>query len=586
VLPYEVPLTFSNRHFFNFVYDNSINLERTLNEKNRNREVIRLYWKKCDKALDVIVSIIAVESYNPEKIKDDGNENYIELENITTIPFSYRITHKNGDYRELSICHPLNQLSIVNFYHTYKEIILYYCNLSKFSLRMPDKIARYVYFRDNLHYCLASDDVSSKTEEFDKEYESIKTFFVYKKCENIYKFYDSNVYHEAEEKFSKLLKLDISKCFDSIYTHSIAWAVLGKDIVKEHIKKSKETFAGKFDKIIQELNYCETNGIIIGPEFSRIFAEVILQSVDVELLRNLSLNKFKLKYELDYEIFRYVDDYFIFYNDDTVGEDIANNLKICLKKYKLSLNTAKTEKYQRPIITPISIAKHKILSLLDDFLIYTITDNVAGTKKGKIFINSKRFKIQYKTIIFEENVEYKVTSAYTLFIIERKVKEIIKSYKQPDTEHITEYKFVQALIEIMDIVFFIYVTSPRVSNSIKLIQILKLIIVFTKKQKTNKKSMDYDNKHSIYKYIYDKISAVLKRNELNRYSQVETLYLLTILPELGKEYWLEEKTLCKYFHIEENENENKNYCCKEDLNYLSITVILFYMRNKKKVFKT
>jgi hypothetical protein len=330
VLPYEVPLTFSNRHFYNFVYDNSINLEEVPNEK-----LIKLSWNKCDRALNAIMSIIACRGYKPEEIEYDGNKKYIELKKITTIPFSYRITHKDDDYRELSICHPLNQLSVMNFYHTYKEIILYYCNLSKFSLRMPDKIAKYVYFKDKLYYCSVSDDVSSKIEEFNKKYENIKTFFVYKKYSNIYKFYDSDIYHKAEEKFSKLSKLDISKCFDSIYTHSIAWAVLGKDIVKEHIKESEKTFAGKFDKIMQELNYCETNGIIIGPEFSRIFAEVILQSVDVELLRNLSS-----KHKLDYEIFRYV-----------------------------------TEKYQRPIITPISIVKQKISSLLDNFLTYTITNN-------------------------------------------------------------------------------------------------------------------------------------------------------------------------------------------------------------------
>jgi hypothetical protein len=58
---------------------------------------------------------------------------------IIAIPFSYRITHKGSDYIELSICHPLNQLSVVNFYHTYKEMILYYCNLSKFSLRWKYK---------------------------------------------------------------------------------------------------------------------------------------------------------------------------------------------------------------------------------------------------------------------------------------------------------------------------------------------------------------------------------------------------------------------------------------------------------------
>ncbi|OEG71074.1 hypothetical protein ATZ36_15645 [Candidatus Endomicrobiellum trichonymphae] len=64
----------------------------------------------------------------------------------------------------------------------------------------------------------------------------------------------------------------------------------------------------------------------------------------------------------------------------------------------MALNASKTEEYQRPIITT------KILSLLDDFLIYTITDNTTGTKKDKIIINSKRLKIQYKAIVSEGNV--------------------------------------------------------------------------------------------------------------------------------------------------------------------------------------
>lgn len=60
----------------------------------------------------------------------------------------------------------------------------------------------------------------------------------------------------------------------------------------------------------------------------------------------------------------------------------------------------------------------------------------------------------------------------------------------------------------MDIAFFMYATYPRVKNSIKLIQILKLIIIFAKKP--TKKSMDYDNQHYIYKYIYDKNRKVAK----------------------------------------------------------------------------
>lgn len=112
------------------------------------------------------------------------------------------------------------------------------------------------------------------------------------------------------KKYNKLLKLDISKCFDSIYTHSLAWAILGKDVAKSKIGITNQTFAGEFDRFMQVINYKETNGIIIGPEFSRIFAELILQNVDIRLEEKLSEERHY--HRQDYQIFRYVDDFFFF----------------------------------------------------------------------------------------------------------------------------------------------------------------------------------------------------------------------------------------------------------------------------------
>src|SRR5690606_30212828 len=113
------------------------------------------------------------------------------------------------------------------------------------------------------------------------------------------------------KKYNFLYKFDVSKCFNSIYTHSISWAILGKKFSKEIIGKEKETFGSKFDTLLMDLNYNETNGIIIGPEFSRIFAEIILQSIDLTVLHRIE-QQHNLKYKRDYEVFRYVDDYFVF----------------------------------------------------------------------------------------------------------------------------------------------------------------------------------------------------------------------------------------------------------------------------------
>ena len=63
-----------------------------------------------------------------------------------------------------------------------------------------------------------------------------------------------------------------------------------------------------------------------------------------------------------------------------------------------------------------------------------------------------------------------------------------------------------------------------------------------------------------------------------KYLQVETLYLLLALSELGRDYWLEESVLVEYFNIK---NEADNYVIDSELNYFSITVILLYIKGKK-----
>ena len=306
VLPFEVPITFSNRHFYEFLLSCKIAIEKekiTIKKNNTqtNQEIIKLLFGLKNKP------------FVGDGINFDED----------TIPFSYKIVHKENDFRELTIIHPKNQLIVVDFYDTYRELILYYSNKSQFSIRRPYRIAKYTYFKDRLHIEKLSEANDEILEQNDLEYENLKTFFVYKKYSNIHKFYESYQYHRCEKKFNYLFKFDISKCFDSIYTHSIGWAILNKEVVKKYLNKKRltqNTFWSKFDTLMQKMNYNETNGIVIGPEFSRIFAELILQEIDIRAKQELTIAG--LHYKKDYEIFRYVDDYFVFYNDETAKSSV------------------------------------------------------------------------------------------------------------------------------------------------------------------------------------------------------------------------------------------------------------------------
>ncbi|EHH9691899.1 RNA-directed DNA polymerase [Campylobacter lari] len=391
ILPYEVPLIFSNKNFYNFLlkykieinnyFDNSTNIEKN--------------FKK-------MLNMLFVD----EKCYKKG----------FTIPFHFKIPHKTNEYRKLSIIHPVHQIKVMNFYDTYKQAILYFSSKSEFSIRRPYKVANLFYNKNDFTNTKNIDDELNNSIEIKHHKEKyFKSFFAYKKYSHIYMFYESYEYQKNEKLFKKLYKFDISKCFDSIYTHSIAWAIYDKKTIKDNLNKINNTFADEFDKLMQNMNYKETNGVLIGPEFSRIFAELILQKIDKVVLNKLTENK--ILHKKDYVIFRYVDDYFLFYNEDDVKNLIIQTFNNELQKYKFYLNESKMEEFTKPFVTNITIAKKKIKDLLKEF---------DFDSNNKYTIDSKDIIVNFKAILKENEIKYNDILNYTLAIIDKKIDFINK----------------------------------------------------------------------------------------------------------------------------------------------------------------
>lgn len=560
VLPYETPVTFSNRYYYKY-------LLKSLKSKS-----------------------------NP-KYKSDYNKAQSEIESILfgvkgkTKPFIFKITHNQNDFRDLCIIHPFNQRKMVDFYEEFKNIILYYSSLSPFSIRKPFKVANFTFYNDILHKKNEDNDLQhSQIEQDDSEYENLKSFFTYRKYSNIHKFYESYQFHRSEKKYNKLLKIDVTKCFDSIYTHTITWALLNKNIVKTNIDSSVSTFGGEFDRLMQDLNANETNGIIIGPEFSRIFAELILQQIDIniyERLKSSDINEKKLIHKVDYEIFRYVDDYFIFYNEEVQKERILESFKLSLKEYKMYLNDKKSIQYSKPIITEISIAKQKINDLFNNHLILKEKEKevlVDDEQPNSIlYFSSNNVITRFKSIIKESGVEYKDIMNYTLAVLDNKTNKFIKKYKSLEEEIsiINQKEFEKGFLEILDVTFFLYSVSPKVNSTIKVCLILDKITSFLKKNKTNeyKEPFSPNNKHNVFKKISDEINLILSKNKSKKETQIETLYLLIALSQLGREYRLNLNVLCSYFNATHKKDGSIKF--NTQLNYFSITVLLFYIKNIK-----
>lgn len=615
VLPYEVPPYFSNRYFYNYLITKKVCLVGDeLRFKNDNSKITE----------QIIRLLFGFDKTKTKKTTEDYDYYEITDKNLITIPFSFRIAHKDDDYRELAVIHPINQLQLVQFYDKYKSNIKDATNKSQFSLRKPRSVASLEYFKDKtLTNKQSRNEEIEIIESSNKEYTSLKTYFSYQSCSNIFEFYESYEYQRAEKRFEKLLKFDISRCFDSIYTHSITWALLNKRAVKEYLTpKFKTTFGHKFDEMMQRMNYNETNGIIIGPEFSRIFAEIILQRVDREVekaLFKLRLENYgdsKFEYKKGYDVYRYVDDYFVFYSDDVVKREILKLYKIELQKYNLYFNESKTELFSKPIITNITIAKEEIRKLVEHSIIFKLDKGDLRTQLGIKYYSAKDIITNYKLILANTKTSYKDLQNYFLVIIFNKVKKMVsqigkeqkkllKMYKEIDTIDAEELEKQEKIVkvnynnifdnfqEIIELSFFVYTVLPRVSYSIKLCHILHRIIDFVKNQEKSKQKLlgnelfndeklkhiafDFDKKHSVFKKIYDGVLMVFSKNKTLKYTQIETLYLLPIVNELGKHYSFSEETIIEHFRINEKEGS--------ELNYFTIISLLNHIENRKEYRK-
>ena len=141
---------------------------------------------------------------------------------------------------------------------------------------------------------------------------------------------------ELALKYRYMFVTDITNCYGAIYTHSIAWAFMGKDVAKA--KRQNPGLLGNIvDHFMQYMQYGQTNGIPQGSVLSDFIAEIVLAYADKEVSKRLGKEGIT-----DYYIIRYRDDYRIFSNSKEDIERIAFFLQEVLSGLNFQLNAKKT----------------------------------------------------------------------------------------------------------------------------------------------------------------------------------------------------------------------------------------------------
>jgi Reverse transcriptase (RNA-dependent DNA polymerase) len=126
-----------------------------------------------------------------------------------------------------------------------------------------------------------------------------------------------------------LLKTDLARYYPSIYTHSIAWALHGKD----NERADKSLYGNTLDERVRNTQDQQTGGIPIGPDTSFLIGEVIGSAIDVCLAEAIG----------DLHGVRFIDDFYLYFESLPEAERALAQLHKIAKSFELEIHDQKTE---------------------------------------------------------------------------------------------------------------------------------------------------------------------------------------------------------------------------------------------------
>lgn len=455
-------------------------------------------------------------------------------------PFKFRSRRNNGKSRVLAVPHPHSMLQMASFIHENRDEILYFTNRSEFSIRHPHRVAR-VQARPKSVFNGFVDSEVDAVEQSDLEYSYVSSYFSYRKYNNINRFYSSPEFQACERKFPHLMRADVSKCFDSVYTHTVSWVTNGMYASKHSRNEASGTFGSRFDRLMQYLNYAETSGIIIGPELSRVFAEIILQEVDLRVQRVMESDG--LQRGVHYEIMRYVDDYFIFLADPNKASRVEEYLSTELSWFKLHLNEQKQRHFDTPLQSHMSVAKMRIREDLKKRTKLEV-DSDASLARGTVYFPPRKAILDYKALLIDTGLEHGELANSYLYELGRRRDRTVRKFRvhlaslieNGDSASIdrAQGRFVEYLAAVLDVALFIYSGAPSVSHSVKLTRMVAASIGELELGQLSALN-GYYFRHHVRRELIAQLTAVQDEESFGAHTLLLIDCLLYVDPEIAEE---------------------------------------------------
>lgn len=384
-------------------------------------------------------------------------------------PLKYRIMKGTDSIRELSLVQPLAALNMFFFVECYqKEILDRIRENSCFSVRYHRK-NRELYYRRQKgrgagYFLKEAGDVDKAVLQQTGAYFSIHRF------DSLTNFTNSRVWRSSNFRCRSYAKVDYKSCFNSIYSHAYKWCIT-KDTVDSKAAQNSNLHI-VIDRVLQNINGHSSNGLVIGPEFSRMMAEILLGQIDMEVRQELAekgLHQWK-----DYRVFRYVDDIFIFSGSREDTDRIIATIENVARRYMLRLNDLKYVKSDTPVVPSAWIGRTR--ELTDRIAALFHTTNEARENKKPLLknekINRERMKEDFLCLIHDYPGDQRHIVSYMLSTLMNKVSQKKDLGGGEAALTLFDPKKTEKAFVLLDLAFYYYSFCPCFDHGQKIMSMI------------------------------------------------------------------------------------------------------------------
>jgi hypothetical protein len=215
--------------------------------------------------------------------------------------------------------------------------------------------------------------------------------------------------------FELLAEADIAAFFHSIYTHTIPWAIHGKAVAKQK-KQDMSLYGNVLDLLVRNAQDGQTIGLPVGPDTSRLLAEIVGTAIDKAIQTAL---KGKMKWSSKQRAaMRFVDDFTFGCMSRQAAEIVVAAVRRCVNEYELELNSAKTSIMPTGPFFPAAWKEH-VRGILpntgaDKGQLLRYFYGVEAAVRAHPEANVQKFALQNARRLFLETGEWRLVEDYLL----------------------------------------------------------------------------------------------------------------------------------------------------------------------------